>query len=67
MLEDVLVMVGDLILPADSLVLDMEEDCEIPIILGQPFLATANAVINVPKGEIDKFGCGRRESYFQRF
>ncbi|XP_038904497.1 uncharacterized protein LOC120090869 [Benincasa hispida] len=38
--EDVLVEVGDFIFPADFVVLDMEENSEIPIILGKPFLAT---------------------------
>ena len=51
-MEDVLVKFGDLTLPADFLVLDIEKDCEIPIILGRPYLATRNAVINVPKGEL---------------
>ena len=35
-----LVKVDKLIFPADFIVLDMEEDKEIPIILGIPFLAT---------------------------
>ena len=30
----------------------MEEDKEIPIILGWPFLATGGALIDVPKGEL---------------
>ena len=51
-IEDVLVKVDKLIFPADFIVLDMEEDKDIPIILGRPFLATGNAIINVPKGEL---------------
>ena len=35
------------IFPADFVVLDMEEDCEVPIILGRPFLATGKALIDV--------------------
>ncbi|CAN6713111.1 unnamed protein product [Malus baccata var. baccata] len=49
-IEDVLVRVDQFILPADFLVLDMEEDREIPIILGRPFMATAGTLIDVQKG-----------------
>ena len=45
--EDVLVKVGKFILPTDFIVLDMEEDGRIPIILGHPFLATGQALIDV--------------------
>ncbi|XP_075483869.1 uncharacterized protein LOC142524029 [Primulina tabacum] len=36
----------------DFVVLDMEEDREIPLILGRPFLATGRALIDVQKGEL---------------
>ncbi|XP_019051983.1 PREDICTED: uncharacterized protein LOC109114184 [Nelumbo nucifera] len=48
--EDVLVKVGNFIIPADFIVLDMEEDRTMPLILGRPFLATGNALIDVQKG-----------------
>ena len=32
--------------------LDMEEDTNVPIILGRPFLATGQALIDVQKGEL---------------
>ncbi|XP_062109879.1 uncharacterized protein LOC133821751 [Humulus lupulus] len=51
-IEDVLVKVGKFIFPADFIILDMEEDANIPIILGRPFLATGRALINVQKGEL---------------
>ena len=51
-IEDVLVKVDKFIFPADFIVLDMEEDKEIPIILGRPFLATGRAIIDVQKGEL---------------
>ena len=51
-IEDVLVKVDKFIFPADFIVLDMEEDKEIPIILGKPFLATGRAMIDVQKGEL---------------
>ena len=51
-IEDVLVKVDKFIFPADFVVLDMEEDQEVPLILGQPFLATRRALIDVQKGEL---------------
>ena len=44
-IEDVLVKVDKFIFPADFLVLDMEEDQEVPLILGRPFLATRRALL----------------------
>ena len=46
-IEDVLVKVDKFIFLADFIVLDMEEDKEVPIILGRPFLATGRALIDV--------------------
>ena len=51
-IEDILVKVDKFIFPADFVVLDMEEDTNIPIILGRPFLATGGALIYVQKGEL---------------
>ena len=51
-IEDVLVKVEKFIFPADFILLDMEEDKEIPIILGRPFLATGKAMIDVQRGEL---------------
>ncbi|XP_052172163.1 uncharacterized protein LOC127788087 [Diospyros lotus] len=51
-IEDVLLKVEKLILPVDFLVLDMEEDKDIPIILGRPFLATSRTLIDIQKGEL---------------
>ena len=56
MLEDVLVKVDEFYFPVDFLVLDMESSgnpSQIPIILGRPFLATANACINCRTGVMD--------------
>ena len=52
MIENVLVKADKFIFPADFIVLDMEEDKEIPIILGRPFLVTGRAMIDVQKGEL---------------
>ncbi|KAI5324131.1 hypothetical protein L3X38_033204 [Prunus dulcis] len=55
-LEDVLVNVEGLILPADFLVLEMEEapipDNELPLIFGRPFMATAKTKIDVEQGTL---------------
>ena len=51
-IEDVLVKVDKFIFPTDFIVLDMEEDKEIPIILGRPFRATGRAMIDVQRGEL---------------
>ncbi|XP_010248092.1 PREDICTED: uncharacterized protein LOC104591019, partial [Nelumbo nucifera] len=50
--EDVLVKVGNFIILADFIVLDMEEDRSMPLILGSPFLATGNALIDVQRGQL---------------
>ncbi|XP_024024091.1 uncharacterized protein LOC112092349 [Morus notabilis] len=51
-IEDVLVKVDKFLFPADFIILDIEEEEEIPIILGRPFLATGRALIDVQKGEL---------------
>ncbi|XP_060183226.1 uncharacterized protein LOC132613199 [Lycium barbarum] len=51
-IEDVLVQVGSLIIPADFVILDFEPDPEVPFILGHPFLATGRALIDVAAGEL---------------
>ena len=44
--------VDKFIFPIDFIILDMEEDQEIPIILGRPFLATRRTLIDVQKGKL---------------
>ncbi|XP_060178013.1 uncharacterized protein LOC132607949 [Lycium barbarum] len=51
-IEDVLVQVGSLIIPADFVILDFEPDPEVPFILGRPFLATGRALIDVAAGQL---------------
>jgi len=46
-LEDLLVRMGEFVVPCNFFVVDMEEIPHIPLILGRPFLATAGAEINV--------------------
>ena len=51
-LEDVLIKVGKFIFPMDIVVMNMEEDTQVPLLLGSPFLATRAALIDVKKGEL---------------
>ena len=47
-----MVKVDKFIFPAYFIVLDMEEDKEIPIILGRIFIATGRVMIDVQRGEL---------------
>ena len=49
-IEDVLVKVGKFIFPADFIILDMEEDSQVPLLLGRPFFSTGAALIDMQKG-----------------
>ena len=51
-LEDVLVKVGKFIFPVDFVIMQMEEDTQVPLLLGRPFLLTGAALIDVQKGEL---------------
>ncbi|XP_073031153.1 uncharacterized protein [Primulina eburnea] len=64
--EDVLVKVGKFAFPIDFVVLDMEEDREMPLILGRPFLATSKAVIEVQEGKL-RLRVGKEEITFNVF
>ena len=50
--EDVLVKVDKFIFPMDFVVLDTKEDRAAPMILGRPFLATGQSLINVKNREL---------------
>ena len=52
MLENVPTKVEKFIIPIDFIVMDMEEDLEIPILLGRPFLVIAGVVIDMKNGKI---------------
>ncbi|XP_021984634.1 uncharacterized protein LOC110880349 [Helianthus annuus] len=70
-MENLLVKVGEFVFPADFVILDMEEDTEIPLILGRPFLATARAMVDMSDGRLTlrvgdkeiKFEVGQRVEY----
>ena len=50
--EDVLIKVGKFIFPVDFVVIDIEEDKQVLLLLGRPFLETRAALIDVKKGEL---------------
>ena len=47
-----LVKVGKFIFPVDFVIMKMEEDTQVSILLGRPFLDTGAALIDVQKGEL---------------
>ena len=51
-IEDVLLKVDNFIFPTDFIMLDLEEDEEIPIIPGLPFLAIGRTLIDEQEGEL---------------
>ncbi|XP_058006634.1 uncharacterized protein LOC131182029 [Hevea brasiliensis] len=51
-LENIPIKIGKFFIPVDFVVLEMEEDIQIPIILGRPFLATVGAIIAVKNGQL---------------
>ena len=55
--EDFLIKVGDFVFLVDFVVLDAKHtsgaEPKIPVILGRPFLATSNALINCKNGVVD--------------
>ena len=50
--EDVLVNVDKFMFPVDFVVMDIEEDTEVPLILGRPFMKTAKVIIDVDDGKL---------------
>nr|XP_043612399.1 uncharacterized protein LOC122584250 [Erigeron canadensis] len=50
--ENLQIRVGHMIFPVDFVVLEMEADINVPLILGRPFLMTADAIIRVKAKEI---------------
>ncbi|GKD24327.1 reverse transcriptase domain-containing protein [Tanacetum coccineum] len=58
-----LVEVGKFTFPVDFVILEMEEDSKVPLILGRPFLHTANAVIRVKQKQLN-LGVGTEQMIF---
>jgi len=46
------VKVDKFLFPIDFVVIDMEEDVEVPLIFGRPFMKTAKVIIDVDKGKL---------------
>ncbi|MCI38505.1 hypothetical protein A2U01_0059733, partial [Trifolium medium] len=51
-LHDVLFRCAEFVFPTDFVILDIEENVEVPLLLGRPFLATGRTLIDVEMGEI---------------
>ena len=51
-LEDVLIKIGKFIFLLDFVVIDIEEDKQVPLLLGRPFLAAGATLIDVKKEEL---------------
>ena len=52
-IEDALVRVKHLIFPAGFVVMDIEEDADIPLILGRPFMSIASYVVDMGKKKLE--------------
>jgi len=52
-IEDVLVKVKQFTFPANFVVMDIEEDPEIPLILGCPFMLTIGCIVDMGKGKLE--------------
>ena len=52
-IEDVLVRVKHFTFPADFVVMDIEEDTEIPLILCRPFILTASRVVDMGNKKLE--------------
>ncbi|KAK2630865.1 hypothetical protein QOZ80_UnG0719230 [Eleusine coracana subsp. coracana] len=61
--EDILVKIRDCFIPVDFVVLDMDVGKSTPLILGRPFLSTADAHIDVGAGEIRFHINGKEEKF----
>ena len=51
-LEDVLIKMGKFVFLVDFVVINMQEDKQVPLLLGRPFLAIGAALIDVKKREL---------------
>ena len=50
--EDVVVKVDKFVFPVDFVILDVDDEVEVPLILGRPFLNTSGALIDVKEGKM---------------
>ncbi|GKF10123.1 reverse transcriptase domain-containing protein [Tanacetum coccineum] len=61
--ENMLVEVGKFTFPTDFVILKMEKDNKVPLILGRPFLYTADAIIRVKQKQLN-LGVGTERMIF---
>jgi hypothetical protein len=61
--KDILVRIRNSFIPVDFVVLEMDVCCQIPLILGRPFLSTARATIDVVVGIIKLNISGKDDSF----
>ena len=52
-IEDVLIRVKHMVFPADFVVMDVEEDHEVPVILGHPFMSIASCIIDMGRKTLE--------------
>ena len=52
-IEDVLVKVKHFTFPANFVVMDIEEDVDIPLILGRPFMLTASCMVDMGRRKLE--------------
>ena len=50
--EDLLMKVDEFYFPVDFVIMDIEEDVEVPLILGHPFMKTAKSMIDMDEGKL---------------
>nr|GEW05219.1 reverse transcriptase domain-containing protein [Tanacetum cinerariifolium] len=51
--KNMLVEVGEFTFPANLVILEIEKDSKVPLLLGRPFLHTADAVIRVKQKQLN--------------
>jgi len=51
--EDLLVKVRQFTFPTNFVIMDIEEDAEIPLILGRSFMLIANCMVDMGKGNLE--------------
>jgi len=56
--------VGKFLIPFDFVILDTNEDLPVPLILGLPFLATVEAVFDMPTDTMSFTMCGERVDFY---
>jgi len=50
--ENVMMKVGGFTFPMNFVIMEMEEDTEVPLILGRPFMKIAMVIIDVDDGKM---------------